>query len=324
MTFPTDRDDPERNPVGRKDRDPKPAGHGGSAPSLRLLSVRASSTRFYYVDESYDDRFFCLSALGLKASSWKAAFEQVKRHRTELQGLLGIPIEAEIRARDLIRGRGRLSERLVTKWSRSKILFGLLKLAASLPDVHVLNVCLDRRGRRDAQLVAWRRLLNGLNSLCEQSALGESLLQRTMMSAVSDLSEHEHVENLVESLMGHAPRRATRAILIADPSREADVARVTRRLSVRDMIQGELELWRDDVMGHVPLTQSVEGVYFQRAARSHFIQLVDCIAYALLKRQTPPSRQIKKYGIDKAFDKCIKKACVTPGLRTNPDGVIWD
>jgi len=323
MTFPTIQDDPGPDSAGGKSQDTPAAGQDSPGASLKLLNVRASSTRFYYIDESYDHRFFCLSALGVKVSSWKAAFEQVKRYRMELRGYLGIPLEAEIQARDLVSGRGRLSERLVTKWWRSKILFELLSLAASLPDVHVVNVCIDRRERREAQLVAWRRMLNALNGLCEQAALGESLLQRSMASRPFELSPHEHVENMVESLMGRVPLRATRAILIADPSREAEVSRVTKRLSVRDMIQGEFELWREDVMGHIPLTQSIEGVYFQKSARSHFIQLVDCIAYALLKKQTPPSRQIKKYGVDKAFDKCIRKACVTPGLHAYPDGIMW-
>jgi hypothetical protein len=323
MTFPTFQDDPGRDP-GEPDSEESPvSGHDISGATLRLLNVRASSTRLYYIDESYDDRFFCLSALGVKLSSWKEAFERVERYRTELRGYLGVPIEAEIHARDLVRGRGRLSDRLVTKWSRSKILFELLSLAASLPDVHVVNVCADRQEKREPELGAWRRMLNALNGLCEQAALGQSLLQRSMAADRPEAPAHEHVENLVESLMDKTPPRTTRAILIADPSREAQVSRVTKKFSVREMIQGEFELWREDVMGHIPLTQSIEGVYFQKSARSHFIQLVDCIAYALLKKQAPASRQIKKYGIDKAFDKCIREACVTPGLHVYPDGIMW-
>ena len=323
MTFRTIQDEPGSDPAGRKDQDSPTVVQEGAGATVTLLNVRTSSTRLYYIDESYDDDFFCLSALGIKLSRWKEAFEQICRYRTELRGYLGIPVDVEIRARDLVRGRGRLGDRLVTKWSRSKILFELLGLAASLPAAHVVNVCVDRREKREAQFGAWRRMLNALNGLCEQEALGQSLLQRSMAVKPNYRPAHEHVENVVESLMGKVPLRATRAIVIADPSRETELSRVTRRLSVRDMIQGEFELWREDVMGHIPLTQSIEGVYFEKSARSHFIQLVDCIAYALLKKQTPPSRHIKKYGIDKAFDKCIRRASVTPGLHAYPDGVMW-
>jgi hypothetical protein len=49
-------------------------------------------TYLVYVDESYDDDLFCLSALILKATAWREVFKAVKDHRAQLKERYGIPL----------------------------------------------------------------------------------------------------------------------------------------------------------------------------------------------------------------------------------------
>jgi hypothetical protein len=132
------------------------------------MSQGSSSTWIYYIDESYDSSMFCLSALGLKVSTWRVAFDAVKEYRKRLKDSDGVLLRAEIHARDLCRGRGALGPKTVGKWRRSRIFYELLQLTASLPDAHLFNVCLDTAGRKDPQLDAWDRLLNRINRMCEE------------------------------------------------------------------------------------------------------------------------------------------------------------
>jgi len=58
--------------------------------------------RFFYVDESYDDEKFCLSAISIRHSDWKECFDRVKEHRVNLKKDYGLYIRKEIHARDLV------------------------------------------------------------------------------------------------------------------------------------------------------------------------------------------------------------------------------
>jgi len=63
------------------------------------------AVRFFYVDESYDSDKYCLSALSIRHSDWKKAFDMVRAHRANLKNDHGVFLRAEIHARDLVAGR---------------------------------------------------------------------------------------------------------------------------------------------------------------------------------------------------------------------------
>src|SRR4051794_30395660 len=95
------------------------------------------SVRLFYVDESYDDAKFCLSAISIRHSDWRQCFKAVKANRQRLKVDHGMYIRKEIHARDLVSGRGRISpaSNPVGKWMRSRIFYGLLQVVARLPHV---------------------------------------------------------------------------------------------------------------------------------------------------------------------------------------------
>src|SRR5678816_4624915 len=118
------------------------------------------SVRLFYVDESYDATTFCLSAIGIRHADWRDCFQRIRQHRVILKQDHGIYLRKEIHAQEFVSGRGHISTAMVTKHERSRIFEGLLALVASLPNVLVINICLEMPGRADPQLDAWDRLLN--------------------------------------------------------------------------------------------------------------------------------------------------------------------
>src|SRR5450432_3536550 len=128
--------------------------------SLMGRSADLMSTRFFYVDESYDENRFCLSAMGILHRDWRNCFTLAAEHRRLLKRDHGVFIRKEIHARDLVSGRGKIASQVIGKHARSRIFHGLLGLVATFPEVLLFNICLERRGRRDPQLDAWDRLIN--------------------------------------------------------------------------------------------------------------------------------------------------------------------
>lgn len=282
------------------------------------MSVGTSTTWLYYVDESYNDEKFCLSALGLKSSTWRVAFDQVKEYRRELKSSDEILLRTEFHARELVRGRGRLGPNMVTKWRRSRIFYELLELVASLPDAHIFNICINNSGRADAQLDAWDRLLNRLNRTCEECTRKENAYRRKLISEMPDEMSKTSKDDIEARI---SPYHA-RAIIIADRCRESEIIKLRRKLSIANFIPSQFGSWGGDSTRNIPLTHFVEDIIFQDSEHSYLIQLVDSIVFALLKRETKPTSQIKKYGIHKAFDKCLKGICVKAASPRDPDGIV--
>ena len=282
------------------------------------MSSGAATTRLYYVDESYDDHRFCLSALGFKSSTWREAFDQVKEFRRQLKASDGVLLRTEFHARDLTRGRGRLGPVDITKWRRSRIFYELLQLTASLPDVHLFNICIEKHGRRDAQLEAWDRLLNRLNRTCQEAGRRENSTRRTLIASLPDTTSPAILHKIERRLSPYS----SRALLISDRGRESELTKLRRKLSVNNLIPSQFGTWGSSAVKNIPLTNFVEDVFFQDSARSYLIQLVDCVAFALLKREVTPTPQVRKYALHKAFDVCLKGICVKVASPRDPDGIV--
>lgn len=283
-----------------------------------MVTAGASTTWFYYVDESYDDSLFCLSAIGLKSSSWRTAFEQVKEFRKQLKISDDVLMGAEIHARDLVRGRGRLGPKIIGKWRRSRIYGELLELAASLPDIRLFNVCLPKPGRVDPQLDAWERLLNRIDRTCEETMRKENASRRTLLAKLRPHVAGRTADEIERRISPYF----SRAVVIADRGRESEIVRLRRKLSVVNFMPSQFGSWSGAATRNIPLTNFTEDVMFQDSAHSYMIQLVDCVVFSLLKRETKPTPQIMKYGIEKLFDKFLTGICVKAASPRDPLGIV--
>ncbi len=282
------------------------------------MSDGTASTWIYYVDESYDSSKFCLSALGLKVGTWRSAFDAVKEYRRGLKESDGVLMSSEIHARDLTRGRGSLGPDVVGKWRRSRIFYELLQVVAALPDAHLVNVCLDTAGRSDPQLDAWDRLLNRLNRLAEERNRQENALRRRLLAEAKAAIKPASFTELERRMVPYSAH----ALLIADQGHEEEIIRLRRKLSVMNYIPSRFGSWGTSSSKNIPLTHFVEDALFRDSAHSYFIQLVDCVAFALLKRETLPTPQAKKYNLQKAFDTHLSGLCIKKASRADPLGIV--
>ncbi len=272
----------------------------------------------FYIDESHDNDKFVLSALGIRHSHWKECFAEVKAHRQRLKSDFGVFIRKEIHAHELVGGRGRISERVIGKWERSRIFFNILNLAARLPNVMLFNVCLDKRDHKDTQLVAWDRMVNRIERTLLEKERVELPLRKTLGSRVgTGLSEDEKLK-LTMRLESYHPR----AIIFSDEGRESEIQKIMRKMQVHNPIPSRFGSWAGSSTKSIPVQKIIEDPIFKKSHQSFFIQMADCIAYSLLKKETVPTERVKKYGINKMFENCLEGICFKAASPSDAFGIV--
>jgi hypothetical protein len=284
-----------------------------------VVENRAMSVRIFYLDESYDRAKFCLSAIAIRHTEWKECFELVKEHRRQLKQDYGLFLRKEIHATDFVKGRGKISSANIGKWERSRIFFGLLQLVSRLPKVLVFNVCLDVSKYDDPQMVAWDRMLNRIERTLKEFENRELPLRRGLASEASKSLSDDRAEVLRTRLDAYRAR----GIIIADEGREHDITRAFRKMSVFNPIPSKYGIWdTGQLTRNITTERIIEDPVFKTSFRSYFIQLADCVAFALLKREVPPTPNVAKYGIHKMFDATISKICYRKASPRDPFGVV--
>lgn len=277
------------------------------------------SVRYFYVDESFDSEKFCLSAIGIKHTHWHDCFRTVQEHRRNLKADHGIYLRKEIHARDFVAGRGQISPTIIGKHTRVRLYLGLLNLVAQLPEVMIVNVCLDAKGRRDPQLDAWDRLLNRIERTMLEFESRELPKRKSLVAAAlkPDVKEPDQLA-IERRLLSYAPR----AMIFADKCRESEITRAFRKMTVFNPIPSKHGNWTVGRTKNIPLERIIEDPVFKDSARSYFVQLADCVAFGLLKRETLPTPNIKKYGVDSFFESALSGVCFRPASPAAPLGIV--
>jgi hypothetical protein len=278
------------------------------------------SLRLVYVDESHDSQKFCLSAIIIRHRDWKQCLDECKALRARLREDWGIRPHSEIHAYKLARGKGRrFQTRTLSKWERSRVLVDILRAVAALPGVWILNVALDKSGRRDAHLDAWDRLFNRL----ERTARRWEDSERAMRTALSNQIAKELPKPASEEAVSRMKAYAPRFMVVADQGREHEITRALRRMHVHNPIPSKFGAWESgSSTKNIVVSRIVEDPIFRESHRSLFIQLADVVAYSLLKREVPPTPGVAKYGINKMFEETIAGACFKPASPSDPLGIV--
>lgn len=276
------------------------------------------STRLFYVDESYDPEYFCLSAIGIKHQNWRDCFDRIKEHRKNLKQDYGIYIRKEIHARELISGRGKIAPEPINKHTRSRIYHGLLQLITTLPEVVLFNVCLEVKGRKDPQLDAWDRLLNRIERAMVGYEQVEIALRKQLLAKTAPLLDSATQDSLSLRLLDYAPR----ALIIADESRENEITKAYRKMTVFNPIPSRYGSWGASKQKNIPLARIIEDPVFKESHQSFFVQLADCAAFSLLKKEAAPTGVVAKYKIDQFFEECLASICFKRASRTDRLGIV--
>jgi hypothetical protein len=278
------------------------------------------AVQLFYVDESFDEQKFCLTALWIRHRDWHRCFHEIRAHRLELRNDYGLRVRKEIHARELVSGRGDLgTDEPLTKWQRSRIFLGVLRLLSRLL-VRLLNVCLDIDEHGDAiHLRAWDRLVNRIERSMRAIDDEESTLRQRLAASALPLMAREDGELLKHRLDAFA----CRALIISDAGHEKDITRALRRMHVYNPIPSKFGEWAPGQrVKSIPTNRIIEDPIFRSSRSSPILQVVDCAAYALLKRETMPTTLVKRYGIHKMFDAALAPLCVRKASAADPLGVV--
>ena len=200
-----------------------------------------------YIDDSRDEELCVFSALAVPVDQWHVAFQQVRDFRRSLRKAYGIYVYKELHAWKFVSGRGRPSDRVVTKGQRAAIFKDTLKLLTELPSVRLFNAVFPRK--QDER--AFERLLNRINRSLEAWASNAVL--------ICDEGKEITYTRLVRRMYVYNPIPSQYGVW-------SDTG----------------QFWKN-----IPIDRIVEDPFFKDSAQSYFLQLVDFAAYALLRRERP-------------------------------------
>ena len=212
-----------------------------------------------------------------------------------------------------------MSPRLVTKHDRSRIFEGLLGLVASLPNVMVINVCLQTSGRANPQLDAWDRLLNRIERTLLEIERRELPLRNALLAQLpQDLSDGVR-NRLTTRLIAYC----SRALIFADQGQEQEITKTLRRMHAFNPIPSQFGQWPGSRKSkNIPVERIIEDPVFKQSHESYFIQLADCVAFSLLTREVPPTPLVRKYEIHRMFERSIGAVCLRAASPQDPFGIV--
>ncbi len=260
---------------------------------------------------------FCLSAIAIRHDDWRGCFSLVQEHRKLLNTDHGIYIRKEIHARDLVAGRGRISPTVIEKHMRSRIFFGLLNLIARMP-VQLFNICLPIKGTRDPEMLAWDRLMNRIERTMLEYESREIPKRKKLLELLPPTVSETDKKEMTERLLRYHPR----ALIFADEGKHLKITRAIRKMNKFNPIPSARGAWPEGKTKNIVIERVLEDPIFKKSEDSLFIQLADCAAFALLKRETAPTPNIEKYKIHEFFDQCLAGLCYKPACPSDPLGIV--
>jgi len=247
-----------------------------------------------YVDESGDvglvnspTRYFVLSGLVLHELRWRQTLDAIVGFRRALRNSYGLKLREEIHAAHFIHKRKAVAH--IRKHQRLRLLRDVLSFEASLPDVSILNVMVDKMQKRQGYDVfekAWTALIQRFeNTISHRNFPGP-----------------QNPEDFGLMVVDRTDERKLRVLL-----------RKMRRYNPIPCASG---------IGYrqLPITTLVEDPVHRDSLHSYFIQLADVNAYFLLQKHQP-CRYVRKKGARNYFDRLDPILCKVASY-SDPQGVV--
>lgn len=225
-----------------------------------------------YVDESGDcgiegspSRYFVLTGLVVHELRWQDTLDALVEFRQQLKAKYGLRLREELHAAQLITRPGDLIR--IGRHDRLAIIRGFADLLASLPDLSLINIIIDKQNKcpdYDVFTMAWRALVQRFhNTLAHRNFSG--------------------------------PANADdRGMLFPDHTDDKKLMLLLRQMRRYNPIPHQAAYgtgYRNLTMTHV-----VEDPSFRDSAHSYFIQAADVVAYLVYQSFAPNSYMRKKGG----------------------------
>lgn len=249
---------------------------------------------FLYVDESGDvglqnspTSYFALSGIVVHELAWHDTLHKIIDFRKHLRQRYGLKLRDELHAADFIHHPGALQR--IQKWIRLKILRETIEFQASISEISILNIIVDKKKRRppfDVFDFAWKALL-------------------------------QRFDNTIQHRNFRGPRNPKdHGLLIVDRTDEPKLRMLTRKMRRYNPVPSSIGMGYTNLLN---LTL-VEDAVHRDSGHSYFIQLADVNAYFLAQKQAPCS-YVKKKGARNYFDRLGPVLCRVAS-RNDPQGVV--
>lgn len=248
-----------------------------------------------YVDESGDvglvnspTRYFILSGFVVHELRWHDTLDAIIGFRKDMRIRYGLKLREEIHAAHFIHDP-KHKYRHIRRDLRLQILKEAADFQANLPDVSIINILVDKRGKPatyDVFNKAWMCMLQRFHNTISYrnfpgpsnpSDYGLAVVDRTDEVKLRNLSRRLRRHNLVPNTGGSGYRQMPLKLLVEDP------------------------VHRDSL-------------------HSYFIQLADVNSY-MLKQQEQPCKYVRKKGGRKYFSRLDPVLC-KKASRNDPQGVV--
>lgn len=238
-----------------------------------------------YIDDSYDDRVFVMSALVIPTYAWREGCRRLRCHRKHLKATYGIFTGTELRAVEFVAGRGRIAPAAVPKKLRAHLFRQTLGVVASLPGAALINGVWPKAGLsvHDVHAKAFARI--------------QERLQRRSVSQQSQM------------------------LVVVDERKEGELRTVARRSKIWNPVGSQYGAWEDGgAYKNIPNDRLIEDPIFKPSQQSYFLQAVDFVGFALLKSEVRPTPAIAACGLQGAFDD-LRPICVKAASSRDPRGL---
>ena len=249
-----------------------------------------------YVDESGDTglinsptRYFVLCGLVIHELCWEPCLEAIIDFRRAVRNRYGLKLREEIHSAQMLVTPGALSR--INKGDRLAILRQFADKLASMPDLRVISVVVDKNGRSTGYDVfekAWEALIQRF----------ENTIRRHNFPGPSDPDG--------------------RGLLFPDNTDNKKLSKLLRRMRRYNPVPHDMMYtpgYRD-----MTLTRVIEDPNFRDSRHSYFVQAADLIAFLLYQREEP-SRYVRRKGAHNYFLRLQPILC-TQASRYNHLGIV--
>ena len=259
----------------------------------------------FYVDESGDPGPFdpgrpantdgqgtphyILSGLMIPAHEWRnylLALVDIKRAISQKWKL---PMRKELHGTTLIHPRNDVAYKVIGGGRRARTdlyRFYLENLTMRLPQAKLFNICLDKANPHYASTGSVKDL--------------EALTWNYLTMRFEKTMQYE-AKKSGQPIYG---------LIFADDTNEDKVRKELRKMRVHNYIGG-----RNETVNHI-----IEDPTMRQSQHSYFVQAADMVSHALYRQQYPKG-SLKKFGVDKLFDKVVPLCHKAASRHTN--GIVY-
>ena len=250
-----------------------------------------------YVDESGDSgltnspsNYFVLSGIVVHELRWNHYLDRIVDFRKRMRDTHGLLLREEIHSAALINSPGALAR--IPRNNRVSIIRHFANELASLNDISVINVVVDKRGKaKDYDVLerAWTALIQRFsNTMSHRNFSGPANPDETGM-------------------------------VIPDQSEVKKITRLLRRMRKYNPIPNQTQ--HGAGYRNLLVSNLVEDPYFKNSAHSYYIQAADLAAF-LMYQKLQPSAYAKKKSIQNYFKRLDPILCKVASS-SDPNGIVW-